>query len=180
MLRAGGRGRRVPPGAAGRRRGASRPGPGGRPGGERAREAHEAERLLALLGDLGTTVFRPLLWQTGTARDLTYAQGQVLAYVAARPGAHMGDVAKAFGVTLPAVTHIVDRLAGKRLVTRQPDPVDRRAWMVEPTEEGRRLAAEHHALRLDALARVLARMSGADRERLVEGLEALVAAAGLA
>ena len=74
----------------------------------------EAQRLVDLLNALGSTTFRQLLWQRASELDLTYAQSQVLFYVADHGGCHMGDVAKAFGVTLPAVTHIVDRLEQKR------------------------------------------------------------------
>src|SRR5213596_368473 len=73
------------------------------------RSAGEAERVLDLLNSLGSTTFRQLLWQKASELELTYAQSQVLFYVAEHGGCHMGDVAKAFGVTLPAVTHIVDR-----------------------------------------------------------------------
>ena len=38
----------------------------------------------------------------------------------------MGDVAKAFDVTLPAVTHIIDRLEQKQFVLRADHPGDRR------------------------------------------------------
>src|SRR5437773_861504 len=85
-------------------------------GSERA--TAEAERVLDLLNSLGSTTFRQLLWQKASELDLTYAQSQVLFYVAEHPGCHMGEVAKAFGVTLPAVTHIVDRLEQKEFLLR--------------------------------------------------------------
>src|SRR5436853_41230 len=70
----------------------------------------QAEQLLDLLNALGSTIFRQFLWQRAAELDLTYAQGQVLFHVAAHAGCRMGDVGKASGVTLPAVTHLVDRL----------------------------------------------------------------------
>ena len=78
--------------------------------------ARDTERLLDLLNALGSTTFRQLLWQKSSALDLTYAQSQVLFYVGEHPGCRMGDVGKAFAVTLPAVTHIVDRLEQKQFV----------------------------------------------------------------
>src|SRR6266705_3052650 len=80
--------------------------------------------------------------------DLTYAQSQVLFYVAEHPGAHMGDVAKAFGVTLPAVTHIVDRLEQKAFLVRGDHPADRRIYMLDLTRAGKALVEELHAMRL--------------------------------
>ena len=135
----------------------------------------EAERVLDLLNSLGHTIFRQLVWQK--AADLTFAQSQVLFYVAEHPGCHMGDVAKAFGVTLPAVTHIVDRLEQKKLLVRGDHPADRRIYVLELTRTGKGLAEELQSLRLSGLERVLARMSADDRRRVVVGLEALLDAA---
>src|SRR6266513_4136724 len=141
------------------------------------RSAGEAERVLDLLNSLGSTPFRQLLWQKASELDLNYAQSQVLFYVAEHPGCHMGDVAKAFGVTLPAVTHIVDRLEQKEFVVRGDHPADRRIYVLELTRTGKALAEELQALRVRGLERVLARMSVDNRRRLVVGLEALVDAA---
>src|SRR6267143_515311 len=135
----------------------------------------EAVRVLDLLNSLGTTIFRQLVWQK--AADLTFAQSQVLFYVAEHPGCHMGDVAKAFGVPLPAVTHIVDRLEQRELIVRGDHPADRRIYVLDLTRPGKALAEELQALRVRGLAQVLARMSASNRRRLVLGLEALTDAA---
>src|SRR5437870_13169676 len=86
----------------------------------------EAHQMLELLNSLGGSIFWQLLWQKASDLDLTYAQSQVLFRLAEHPGSHMGDVAKAFGVTLPAVTHIVDRLEEKGLASRAGQPAPRR------------------------------------------------------
>ena len=103
-----------------------------RPPSHRApRTTPQAQRLLDLLNALGSTTFRQLLWQRASELDLTFAQSQVLFYVADHPGCHMGEVAKAFGVTLPAVTHIIDRLEHKRFVVRGDHPADRRVNVLD-------------------------------------------------
>src|SRR5213595_86819 len=109
-------------------------------GSERA--TAEAERVLDLLNSLGSTTFRQLLWQRASELDLTYAQSQVLFRLAEHPGSHMGDVAKAFGVTLPAVTHIVDRLEEKGLVVRGDHPADRRVYVLDLTRAGKVLVED--------------------------------------
>ena len=147
-----------------------------RHGARGSRWTAQAERLLDLLNTLGSTIFRQFLWQRSAELDLTYAQGQVLFHVAAHPECRMGDVGKAFGVTLPAVTHLVDRLEQKGFVTRAGDPVDRRAYVLEVTRTGAALVDELHAMRLRGLEAVLARMSAEDRTRVVRGIEALVEA----
>ena len=143
----------------------------------RSRRREEAQRLLDLLNALGTTTFRQLLWQRASELDLTYAQSQVLFYVADHAGCHMGDVGKAFGVTLPAVTHIVDRLEEKAFLRRADDPVDRRAYVLELTRVGRALVQELHGLQMRGVEGVLRRMQLEDRQRVIKGLEALVDAA---
>src|SRR5437867_10839843 len=144
-------------------------------GSERA--TAEAERVQDLLNSLGSTTCRQLRWQRASELDLTYAQAQVLFYVAEHPGAHMGDVAKAFGVTLPAVTHIVDRLEQKAFLVRGDHPADRRIYMLDLTRAGKTLVEERQAMRLRGIEGVLARMSFHDRPRAAAGLEALVDAA---
>jgi DNA-binding MarR family transcriptional regulator len=142
----------------------------------RARSA-EAQRLLDLLNALGSTTFRQLLWQRASELDLTYAQSQVLFYVGDHPECHMGDVAKAFGVTLPAVTHIVDRLEQKHFVMRGDHPADRRVYILELTRQGKALVQELRTMQQRGVEQVLARMSADDRGKVIKGLEALVDAA---
>ncbi len=141
------------------------------------RRSAEAQRLLDLLNALGSTTFRQLLWQRASELDLTYAQSQVLFHVADHAGCHMGEVAKAFGVTLPAVTHIIDRLEEKQFVIRGDHPADRRVYVLEPTPQGRTLVEELRTMQMRGVEEVLARMVAEDRERVIKGLEALVDAA---
>src|SRR5438067_5813110 len=137
----------------------------------------EAHQMLELLNSLGGSIFRQLLWQKASDLDLTYAQSQVLFRLAEHPGSHMGDVAKAFGVTLPAITHIVDRLEEKAFLSRGAAPGDRRVYALTLTAAGRTLVDDLHAIQTRAMRQVLTRMSLSDRRQLLKGLEALVGAA---
>ena len=137
----------------------------------------DAQRLLDLLNALGSTTFRQMVWQRLSELDLTFAQSQVLFHVNDHPGCPMGDVAKAFGVTMPAVTHIVDRLEQKGLAARGAMPGDRRVSALELTTAGRALAQELHTTRTRAMEAILTRVSAAERRQIVIGVEALVDAA---
>ena len=139
--------------------------------------AGDAQRVLDLLNSLGSTTFRQMVWQRLSELDLTFAQSQVLFHVRDHPGCPMGDVAKAFNVTLPAVTHIVDRLVQKGFVVRGAVPGDRRVAALDLTSTGRTIADELHTARTRAMEAILARVSPAGRRRIVTGVEALVAAA---
>jgi DNA-binding MarR family transcriptional regulator len=130
--------------------------------------------LNALLG----STFRQILWRKAAEVELTYAQAQVLFYVEQHPGSIMGEVAKAYDVTLSAVTQIVDRLEQKGFITRRHDPADRRVYPLDLTTEGKALVRELHALQIEGLEPVLAKMSARDRSHVLKGLEALVKAAG--
>ena len=145
--------------------------------GSRHHRTADAQRLLDLLNALGSTTFRQLLWQKASEIDLTYAQSQVLFHVAEHPDCHMGEVAKAFGVTLPAVTHIVDRLEQKNLLTRADHPTDHRVYVLDLTRPGQALVDELQVIRLSAMEEVLAGMTVPDRRRVISALETLVDAA---
>ena len=136
----------------------------------------EAKRLLELLKTLFGSTFRQILWRNAAELELTYAQAQVLFYVAQHPGCHMGQVAKTFNVTLSAITQIVDRLVQKRFLTRVSNPTDRRVSILELTTEGKALVQELEKLQVEVLEPVLQRLSARDRDHLIKGLEKFVAA----
>jgi DNA-binding MarR family transcriptional regulator len=137
-------------------------------------DAHRLRELLAALaGATGDT------WRTGEP-PLTAAQAQVLFHVARHPDCHVGDVAKAFRVTLPAVTHLAGRLARKGLLARATDPADRRACLLSLTPRGEALVRRLETGQLRAMERLLARLTPAARRRAVAALEALAAAADAA
>jgi DNA-binding MarR family transcriptional regulator len=135
-----------------------------------------AQRLLELLQILFGSTFRQILWRNAAELELTYAQAQVLFHVAQHPGCPMGQVAKAFNVTLSAITQIVDRLVQKQLLTRVSNPTDRRVYMLELTTEGQALVHELEKLQVEVLEPVLQRLSTRDRDHLIKGLEKFVAA----
>jgi DNA-binding MarR family transcriptional regulator len=136
--------------------------------------------LLELLNALLGSTFRQILWRKAAELELTYSQAQVLFYVEQHSGCIMGEVAKAYDVTLPAITQIVDRLEQKGFLTRRNDPADRRVYPLDLTTEGEILVRELHALQIEGLMPVLAKMSSRDRGCVLRGLEALVKAASAA
>src|SRR5438552_7931351 len=136
----------------------------------------EAQRLLELLKTLFGSTFRQILWRNAAELELTYAQAQVLFYVAQHLGCHMGQVAKTFKVTLPAITQIVDRLVQKQFLTRGSNPADRRVSILALTAEGKALVQELERVQVEALDPVLQRLSARDRNRLNKGLEKFVEA----
>ena len=81
------------------------------------------------------------------------------------------------GVTQPAMTQLVGRLAEAGLVSRGADPDDGRAVHVEITGQGRALVRERRAIRAERLSVLLARLSPAEQDSLAAALPAIRALA---
>ena len=77
------------------------------------------------------------------------------------------------GVTQPAMTQLVGRLQDAGLVTRTPDPNDRRVVEVSITAEGSALLLKRRAARAERLAGMLARLSPEDQAALAAALPAM-------
>jgi len=88
-------------------------------------------------------------------------------------------LAAAEGVTQPAMTQLVGRLADSGLVARSADPDDGRVVYVEITQEGRDMVARRRAARADRLSMLMARLSPADQDALAAALPAINALASL-
>lgn len=138
----------------------------------------DARRLLELLHAMASSAFRPVLWKRALELELTYAQAQVLFFVQRHPGCLMSQVARAYAVTLPAISQVVDRLVERRFVVRAENPRDRRGAGLRLTRSGDSLARELEATQVDGLATLLGRLSPDERRKLLAGLDALVSAAG--
>ena len=83
------------------------------------------------------------------------------------------------GVTQPAMTQLVSRLAEAGLVSRRADPDDGRVVQVQLTDEGRSLVARRRAIRAERLSGMLAQLSKADQDALAAALPAIHALVSL-
>lgn len=83
--------------------------------------------------------FQRKLNQSGTG--LTVDQWVVLDQLAGGPRSQV-QVVEAVYKDPPTVTRIIDLLGQKSLVTRQPDPADRRKFMVALTQQGEAVLAQ--------------------------------------
>jgi DNA-binding MarR family transcriptional regulator len=79
------------------------------------------------------------------------------------------------GVTQPAMTQLVGRLAEAGLVVRSADPEDGRVVHVQLTDEGREFVARRRGIRAERLSGMLARLSKADQDALAAALPAITA-----
>jgi DNA-binding MarR family transcriptional regulator len=75
-------------------------------------------------------------------------------------------LAAAVEMSQPSMTQLVQRLERRDLVTRAPDPLDRRATLVSITDAGRQLFLDGREGVHDRLGRLLTQLSETDRATL--------------
>lgn len=78
------------------------------------------------------------------------------------------DLADRLRIAPRSVTEVVDQLESKGLVSRQPDPTDRRAVNIQLTGQGHELSETVHALRRERSDEFFARLNDEERTRLAE------------
>jgi DNA-binding MarR family transcriptional regulator len=89
------------------------------------------------------------------------------------------DLAAREGVTQPAMTQLVARLADSGLVDRCADPGDGRVVHVRITDAGRDLVARRRASRAERLSGLMTRLSQEDQDALAAALPAMQALASV-
>ena len=110
---------------------------------------------------------------------LTYAQARVLRLVAeAGPPLRMAELAEQLEVVPRSVTTMVDALEVAGLVTRHPDPGDRRSVLVALTPAGRHLLERLAQARRDSARQVFGGLDPTQRDTLVALLEVLCQGGG--
>jgi len=105
--------------------------------------------------------------------DLSPHQARALKVVSERDGVRLSDLADALHIAPRSATEVADALQERGLVERTSDPGDRRAVLLRPTDEGRRIRGEIDAARAADSAELYARLSSADRSALARILRLL-------
>ena len=83
----------------------------------------------------------------------------------------LAELAAAEQVRAPTMTRLVDALVGLGLVTREPEPGDRRRVRIAATEAGRALLEEGRRRRVAAIADRLGRLAESERRALERGVD---------
>jgi len=108
--------------------------------------------------------------------DLTMRQLLAL-YLLSGGARRVSDVAAALGISLPAASGLLDRLAAGGLVDRQRVARDRRVVLCELTDSGRQALNEVLRIGRMRLERVLTVLGVPDLETVERALDLLIAAA---
>jgi DNA-binding MarR family transcriptional regulator len=141
----------------------------------KASSEHSLDEVLDLYSDLCAAVL------TGQRDawlfiDLTMPQIKALYLMVIWGKASGSKLGKAFGIGLPSVTRLVDRLVERGLVSREEDPRDRRVTHMMPTAEGRRVIEDLVSYRREYLSAALQNLNRRQLEEVRCGLSHLVAA----
>ncbi|MEO1016221.1 MAG: MarR family transcriptional regulator [Pseudomonadota bacterium] len=100
------------------------------------------------------------------------ARSSVIPYIGAE-GTKQVDIVREMGLTKQAVQQLVDDLEQEGIVTRQPDPADRRRKIVVFTEKGRRARQDANAVKRKIEAEYRQELGDDNFDRLFNILEQL-------
>jgi DNA-binding MarR family transcriptional regulator len=108
-----------------------------------------------------------------TPWDLSPHHVRALRVITDRSGTRLSELAEALRIAPRSATEVADALQARGLVERTSDPTDRRAVVLTPTEEGRRVQTEIAAARAADNRDLFARLDADDRATLARILRTL-------
>jgi DNA-binding MarR family transcriptional regulator len=118
--------------------------------------------------------YAPSVWIDS---GLTLAQLRSLFLIANEGSTNFRKLAEALKVTPANVTGIVDRLEEQRLVSRTPNPEDRREITLQATDKGNALVSNLKEAGIKEMTQILSLLSSGELSALVQGLSAFIKAA---
>jgi DNA-binding MarR family transcriptional regulator len=118
-------------------------------------------------------LYRQLAQASGDDLNLTYAQLSALARTQEHGPLRIGELAAHEQVAAPSLTRTIAPLAAAGLVSKEPDPSDRRSWLVTITPAGAELLGSIRRKRSELLARRIARLDAGQVDTLLAALPVL-------
>jgi DNA-binding MarR family transcriptional regulator len=107
--------------------------------------------------------------------DLTVVQAQTLTLLRRAP-LPTTRLAVSLGISAPAMSQLTDRLIRKRLIERRSADGDRRAVIIELTEQGKRVVDRFRKRRSEVFTEALSRLKDLDRAEVIDALSKVVEA----
>ena len=109
--------------------------------------------------------------------ELPLSQLRCVRVIGEREGQKMLELAHQLGVTLPALSQIVDRLVRRDMVERHADAEDRRIVRIFLTDSARNVLRESHEQRREKIARAVAEWRPSKTDSAIRAMECLAEAA---
>ncbi len=147
-----------------------------RAGAEKPRKSGRAAVDAWLLTDIVTRLRRVLRASIRSEypwEALPMAQVEILQRLRDEPGLRVNDLAARHRLANNTVSVLVQQLVAADLITRTPDPVDRRAVRLHLTPHGLQMLTDWRAAHERRLAMAMDRLDTADRSAVLAALPAL-------
>ena len=109
--------------------------------------------------------------------NLTIPQLKSLFYISRHGRVNLSGLASGIRVTPANVTGIADRLVGQGLLTRTPDPDDRRVSWLRATDKGKTLINDLREGRAQEMRRILDQLTEEELSTVARGFELVARAA---
>jgi len=115
-------------------------------------------------------------WEDGVVKDsgLTTAQNHTIEIVGHEGAIKMVQLAEKLGVTTGTLTVSIDRLQEKDLLRRVPHESDRRSYLIELTEKGQEIFAQHHSHHLNLTREITSDLSEQEQTALYLSLRKMM------
>lgn len=136
-----------------------------------------AENVSFLLGNTNLLKDR-LLDQHLAEEDITAAQAKALFKMHFFNINRPSDICKSLGVDGGAITRMLDRLEKKELISRTPDPNDRRSLLIAVTDKGREVIDRAMPLAVNAQKELVSALTDDEIQQLKITLRKILIAAG--
>jgi len=101
-------------------------------------------------------------------KGVSLAQSRLMEVIQHRPRARWSDIATVLGYSPRTITEALDSLERDGLITRTPDPTDRRAKILAVTRKGSRDLAAAQIVRDQVRAHIFGVLSDTEKNRLHE------------
>lgn len=111
--------------------------------------------------------------KTAAHEGLTATQSSVLATVVRGNEVQLSSLAESEGLNPTMLSRVVAHLEENDLLQREKDPIDRRAFVVRPTTQGRRLMQRLRDRRTSQLLQRISQLDEASALQLIRALPAL-------
>jgi DNA-binding MarR family transcriptional regulator len=127
------------------------------------------------LDDLTTAIedFTTIFIRLPAVRRFNFSTLSVLHTLARRGPLRLTDLTATEQLKQPALTSLVAKLERDGLVSRAPDPSDRRAILLSLTADGQAIVASRRASRVERLAELVNQLSDEERALLADSAQLL-------
>ncbi|WP_417760828.1 MarR family winged helix-turn-helix transcriptional regulator [Shewanella sp.] len=132
--------------------------------------------LIGRTGHIKDRLLERYMAYPALAEEITATQAKVLFQIYKFQSYRPSDIGKMLNVDKSNITRMVERLEKKDLIQRQPDPEDRRSFLLYLTDKGRALVEQAVPLAMNALAELEQVLNEEEQAQLRHCLRKIVTA----